>query len=65
MARIGLLCGFKYYEATHPVYPLVEMADKEMAQVAFHLGHCDTYHEEYEVLLLLADLAERDEMVDH
>ena len=42
MARIVLLCAFKYYEATRPVYSLVEMADKEMAQVAFHLGQCDT-----------------------
>ena len=53
-----------YYEATRPAYPLVEMADKEMAQVAFHLSQCDKCHEEYEVLLLLAELEERDEMVD-
>lgn len=53
-----------YYEATRPAYPLVEMADKEMARVAFHLSQCDTCHEEYEVLLLLAELEERDEMVD-
>ena len=49
-----LLCGFKY----------MEMAEKETAQVAFHLGQCDRCHEEYEVLLLLAELEERDEMVD-
>ena len=35
-----------------------------MAQVAFHLSQCDTCYEEYEVLLLLAELEERDEMVD-
>ncbi len=53
-----------YYEATRPVFPLIEMTDKEMAQVALHLGQCVTCHEEYEVLLLLAELEERDEMVD-
>jgi len=54
MARIVLLCGFKY----------MEIADKEMAQVAIHLSQCDRCYEEYEVLLLLAELEARDEMID-
>lgn len=53
-----------FYEATRLAYPLLEVADKEMAQVAFHLGQSDTCHAEYEVLLLLTELEERDEMVD-
>ena len=54
-----------YYEATRPVYPLMEMADKEMAQVALHLSQCDRCYEEYEELILLAELEERDEMIDY
>ena len=54
----------EYYEATRPEYTLVEMSAKEMAQVAFHLSQCDVCREEYEVLLLLAELEERDEMID-
>jgi len=53
-----------YYEATRPVYPLVEMSAKEMAQVAFHLSHCVSCHEEYEELVLLSELEERNDMVD-
>jgi hypothetical protein len=53
-----------YYEATHPDYPLVQMSDKEIAQVVFHLSHCVACHEEYEVLVLLSALEERDEMID-
>src|SRR5947207_248763 len=53
-----------YYEATRLVYPLVEMSAKEMAQVAFHLSHCASCHEEYEELVLLSELEERNEMID-
>jgi hypothetical protein len=53
-----------YYEATRPDYPLVQMADKEIAQVTFHLSHCAGCSEEYEVLVLLSELEERDEMFD-
>jgi len=53
-----------YYEATRPVYPLVEMSAKEMAQVAFHLSHCVSCHEQYEELVLLSELEERNDMVD-
>lgn len=53
-----------YYEATHAEYPLVEMPAKEMAQVAFHLSHCISCHEEYEELVLLSKLEERNETVD-
>jgi hypothetical protein len=49
-----------YYEATRPEYPLVQMPDNEIAQVAFHLSHCADCQEEYEVLVLLAELEERD-----
>jgi len=60
-------CRFRfpdYYEATHPEHPLVEMSTKEMAQVAFHLSHCVSCHEEYEELVLLSELEERNETVD-
>ncbi len=53
-----------YYEATRPDYPLVQMTDKEIAQVAFHLSHCVVCHEEYEVFVMLSELEERDEMFD-
>ena len=53
-----------YYEATRPEYPLVEMSDAEMAEVVFHLSHCAACHEEYEQLVLLSELEERDEMLD-
>jgi uncharacterized CHY-type Zn-finger protein len=49
-----------YYEATQPEYPLVQMPDNEIAQVAYHLRHCFACHEEYEVLVLLSELEESD-----
>jgi len=51
-----------YYEATRPEYPLVEMTDEELAEIAFHLSHCAACHEEYEQLVLLSELEERNEM---
>jgi hypothetical protein len=57
-------CFPDYYEATRPEYPLVTMPNAELAQVAFHLSHCASCHEEYEELVLLSGLEERDEMVD-
>ncbi len=54
-----------YYEATRLVYSPIEVADKEMAQVALHLSQCDTCYAEYEVLVLFAELGERDEMIDN
>jgi hypothetical protein len=53
-----------YYEATRPEYPMVEMSNNEMAQMAFHLSHCKSCHEEYTELVLLSELEERNEMVD-
>lgn len=53
-----------YYEATRPDYPLVEMSNSEMAEVALHLGSCASCKEQYELLVLLSELEERDEMVD-
>ena len=52
-----------YYEATRPEYSLVAMAEIEIAEVAVHLGQCVDCHEEYEELVLLWELEERDEMV--
>lgn len=49
-----------YYEATHPEYPLVHMSARAVAQVAFHLGHCAACREEYQELLLLWRLEERE-----
>jgi hypothetical protein len=53
-----------YYEATRPDYPLVEMSNIEMAEVALHLGHCASCKEQYEMLVLLSEIEERDEIVD-
>ncbi|HEY6411824.1 MAG TPA: hypothetical protein VIY29_30565 [Ktedonobacteraceae bacterium] len=53
-----------YYEATRPEYPLVEMTNDEMAQMAYHLSHCAACHREYEELVLLSELEERNEMLD-
>lgn len=53
-----------YYEATRPDYPLVEMSNMELAQVALHLGNCSSCKEQYEMLVMLSELEERDEMID-
>jgi hypothetical protein len=53
-----------YYEATRPEFPLIEMEDTELAEMAFHLSHCTSCHEEYEQLVLLSELEERNELVD-
>ena len=53
-----------YYEATRPEYPLIEMEDAELAEMAFHLSHCASCHEEYEQLVLLSELEERNELLD-
>ena len=53
-----------YYEATRPDYPLVEMSNIELAEVALHLGHCASCKEQYEMLVLLSEIEERDEVVD-
>jgi len=50
-----------YYEATRPEYPLVHMREAEMLKVVLHLGSCDACREEYEELVLLSELEERDE----
>jgi hypothetical protein len=51
-----------YYEHTRPEYPLVEMADAEIIAMVLHLGQCDVCREEYEELVLLSELEERDEL---
>jgi predicted anti-sigma-YlaC factor YlaD len=51
-----------YYEVTRPEYPLVEMADAEIIAMILHLGRCDECREEYQELVLLSDLEERDEL---
>ena len=53
-----------YYEATRPEYPLVQMKDAELAEVVFHLSHCADCHEEYQELVLLSELEERNEMLE-
>lgn len=49
-----------YYEATHPGYPLVAMSDHAVTQVARHLGRCAACREEYQELLLLWRIEERE-----
>jgi len=54
-----------YYEATRPVHPLADLSDWEIAEVAMHLACCaSSCREEYEELVLLAELEERDEVND-
>lgn len=53
-----------YYEATRPDHPLVEMPAADLAETALHLGHCTSCREQYEVLVLLSEMEERDEMLD-
>jgi hypothetical protein len=53
-----------YYEATRPDYSLVEMSNIELAEVALHLGNCASCREQYEILVLLSEMEERDEVVD-
>jgi hypothetical protein len=43
-----------YYEATHPVYPLVLMPDPDLLAVALHLASCPTCSEEWGVLVQLS-----------
>jgi hypothetical protein len=50
-----------YYEATRSSYPLVKMPARQIADVARHIGNCPSCHEEYEELVLLAELEERKE----
>jgi hypothetical protein len=53
-----------YYEATRTEYPLVVMTNEKMAHMVLHLSHCIACHEEYEELVLLSELEERNEIVD-
>jgi predicted anti-sigma-YlaC factor YlaD len=53
-----------YYEATRPEYPLVELSEVEMTEIAMHLSRCPSCHNIYEELVLLAELEERDEMIE-
>jgi len=52
-----------YYEATRPTYPLVDMPEQQIAEVARHLGGCPSCHREYEDLVLLSELEERGELI--
>ena len=53
-----------YYEATRPEHPLADLSDWEVAGVARHLALCtSSCREEYEELMLLAELEERDEII--
>lgn len=47
-----------FYEATHPLYPLVDMPEREKAQVAYHLSQCEECREEYKELTLLWHMEE-------
>lgn len=58
-------CRFPaYYEATRLEHPLVTMSSLELTETTLHLGHCTACREQYEVLVLLSELEERDEMLD-
>jgi len=49
-----------YYDATHPEYRLTVMPDSEMAEVAVHLGHCDSCRDQYEIMVLLSKMEAED-----
>ena len=53
-----------YYDATRLDYPLIAMTNTAMAQMVYHLSHCDACREQYTVLVLLSELEERDEIAD-
>ena len=36
-----------YYEATHPEYPLASMPEREVAEMALHLGRCAACRDQY------------------
>jgi hypothetical protein len=50
-----------YYEATHPEYPLVQMAEEQMREVVIHLGQCSRCQEEYGELVKLWRMEESGE----
>jgi hypothetical protein len=50
----------RYYEATHPEYPLATMPESEMAAVALHLGHCSACREQYRALEQISISEEND-----
>jgi len=53
-----------YYETTRPDFPLTSLPDQVIAVIVRHLASCATCNEEYEELVLLAELEERDELLD-
>ncbi|HEY4386362.1 MAG TPA: hypothetical protein VGN34_18045 [Ktedonobacteraceae bacterium] len=53
-----------YYEATRPDFPLTSLPDQEIAAIVLHLSKCPACNEEYEELVLLSELEERDELLD-
>jgi predicted anti-sigma-YlaC factor YlaD len=50
----------RYYEATHPEYPLALMPASEMAAVALHLGHCTACREQYLALEQISIIEENE-----
>ncbi len=48
-----------FYEATHPEYSLIDMPEREMAQVAHHLKQCAECKGEYQELALLWRMEEQ------
>ncbi len=50
-----------YYEATRAEFPLISLPDQEIATIALHLSGCPACNEEYEELVFLSELEERDE----
>ena len=43
-----------YYEATHPDHRLVEMPDRELLEVALHLGSCPVCSEQWSALVQIS-----------
>jgi hypothetical protein len=70
IARYALTCDLcclrlpAYYEASRPEYPMVELSEVEMTEIAVHLSRCPSCHDVYEELVLLSELEERDEMIE-
>ena len=47
-----------------PLYGSASLPDQVIAAIARHLASCAACNEEYEELVLLAELEERDELLD-
>ena len=48
-----------YYEATHPGYRLIDLADLEIVAVALHLARCEMCGDQFEALCEISEAEEQ------